>query len=178
MKVWFRCAHCRKVAFQESGAVNRARKIGAPLYCNRTCSGLSRRKHKSKAQKIEEKRLYDIEYRKRDPEGRKARKAAYHARTYDPVEAAKVRKRRMPYHVEYCRRPEYRAWKKGYDLQHRTKRDFGPFADAAQILLTLEREIATRASRYELDLAKGTFGKTQKRRRIYESQSIEGPKGR
>lgn len=97
-----RCAYCRKWTDKSAGHVNRARAAGLNLYCDRRCSGLGRRDGKTKEQKKEEKRLYDIEYRKTSPTLR-ARRRAFHLRTYDPVKAAIVRKKRMPQHVEYCR---------------------------------------------------------------------------
>src|SRR5438046_492055 len=101
----YRCAHCGKEADKPADHVNRAREAGLNLYCNRRCSGLGRRKpRKTKAQKREEKRLYDIQYRKNSPT-LKARRRAFHLRTYDPVKAAKERKKRAPAHAEYCRQP-------------------------------------------------------------------------
>jgi len=57
------CSYCGSIADLPKGAVNRAKRVGANIYCNRVCSGLGRRKGKTKAQKIEEKRLYDAQYR-------------------------------------------------------------------------------------------------------------------
>ena len=116
----------------------------------------------------EEKRLYDIEYRKRNKDILRAKKAAWFQRTYDPVEAAKKRKARMPYHVEYCRQPEYKRWKRAYDMAYRARRQFGEFWESAIILQDLENEILSRVSRYEIGLMNETINKTQKRRREYE----------
>ncbi len=43
-----------------------------------------------------------MEYRRKNRAALKAKKAERHKRTYDPVKAAVVRKKRMPRHVEYC----------------------------------------------------------------------------
>lgn len=163
--VQIRCDHCNKRSERVAGEVNRARKAGLPLYCNRACSGLARRKHRTKAQLIEAKRLYDIEYRKRDPEGRKAARQAYHRATYDPVTAAEHRKKRMQWHVQYCQRPEYKEWKREYDKAYRAEKLYGPFAEAFMLLGDLEAEIASRMSKYEIYLANGTINKALKRRR-------------
>lgn len=112
------CTRCGKRARKLSGGVNRSRRLGLPLYCGRRCAGLARRKHKTKAQRIEEKRLYDIEYKKRNEAALKVKRAAYFQRTYDPVKAAIERKKRMPRHVEYCRQPWYREWKRQYDAAY------------------------------------------------------------
>lgn len=91
--------------------------------------------------KKQAKAEYDRKYRKKNRVRLRAKKAAYFQRTYDPKQAAKARKKRMPAHVEYCRQPEYRAWKKEYDRERRGKK-FGPFAEAHAILLELKKEIA------------------------------------
>lgn len=114
-----RCAHCKKSVERETGHVNRSRKIRAPLYCGRRCSGLGRRKWKPKAQKVAEKRLYDRAYRAKNLKRIKAEKRAYFKRTYDPVKAARERKKRMPRHVAYCRQPRYKAYKSAYDAKRR-----------------------------------------------------------
>ena len=83
---------------------------------------------------------YDRKYRKKNRARIKAEKAAYFQRTYDPVNAAKERKKKMPAHVEYCRQPEYKAWKKKYDKKRRSFK-FGDFAEAHAVLLKLIKEI-------------------------------------
>jgi hypothetical protein len=145
-----------------SGAVNRAREAGLRLFCGRKCSGLARRKHKTKAQKKEEKRLYDIEYRKQNLATIKAKKHAYFVRTYDPAKAAVERKRRAKKHVEYCRRPEYRAWKREYDRRYRAS-EYGPLADAYLLAIDLNREIKSRSTNYEIRRQNQTWGKRQAR---------------
>ena len=161
----FRCAHCGKTADKPAGHVNRSRAAGLKLYCNRRCSGFGRRSKvkKTKAQKRKEKRLYDIEYRKTSPT-LKARRRAFHLRTYDPVKAAKVRKKRAPYHIEYCRQPWYKAWKKEYDRKYRAK-EFGPFADAYTLTLELNREIKRRFNHEEIKYENGCTNKAQRRER-------------
>ena len=72
-----------------------------------------------KAQKVAEKRLYDMAYRAKNLERIKAGKRAYFQRTYDPREAAVERKKRMHLHVAYCRQPRYKAWKREYDRKYR-----------------------------------------------------------
>lgn len=164
-----KCAHCGKVVKQPIGAINRALKLGAPIYCDRVCFGLGRRSHKTKEQKVSEKRQYDMEYRRKNRRILKVKKREYFQRTYDPVAAAKARAARMPRHVEYCRRPEYRRWKRRYDAKYRAQRLFGPFADSALLLKRLEREVASRMTKYEIGLTNGTINKAQLRRRAYAS---------
>jgi hypothetical protein len=128
------------------------------------------RKHKTKAQKREEKRLYDIEYQAKNREKRCAQKREHHHRTYDPVKAAKVRKKRMPYHVEYCRQPAYRAKKREYDRQHRAA-EFGEFAEAYMLTIDLNREIKGRMTNEEIKWENGCTNKSQRR----EREAGQGP---
>jgi hypothetical protein len=171
--VKIRCAHCRKVAERQTSAVNRARKDGLPLYCDRRCSGLARRKHKTKAQRVAEKRLYDMAYRRKHLERLKAEKRAYFQRTYDPRKAAIERKKRMHLHVAYCRQPRYKAWKRAYDQRYRDN-EYGPFAEAARLAIDLNREVKSRSSNYEIRIQNQTLNKRQERRRSAQA----GERGR
>jgi hypothetical protein len=83
---------------------------------------------------------YDRKYRQKNRARIKAKKAAYFQRTYDPVKAAKERKKKMPAHVEYCRQPEYVVWKKEYDKKRRESK-YGEFKDAYLALRSLQKEI-------------------------------------
>lgn len=176
--VSFKCAWCKKPGEQEFGAVNRARKKGAPLYCRRKCAGLARRTHKTKAQRVREKAAYDAEYRKKNRAVLKAKKAAYFKETYDPVAAAVERKRNMPRHVEYCRRPEYRARKTIYDKQYRAKKHFGPFAEVAMLTIDLNREIKQRMTNYEIKYQNQGTNKTQRREREAKQECRGRPRQR
>jgi hypothetical protein len=163
------CAWCGKRSEKPAGAVNRARNAGAPLYCNRICAGLGRRwPPKTAAQKREEKRLYDLEYRATSPT-LKARRHEHHLRTYDPAAAAVKRKARMPWHVAYLRRrmadPEYAAERKEYWRKRDAERNYGPAAEAFLALRDLEHEIKERANAYEIRQASGTGNKRQNRQR-------------
>lgn len=164
------CAYCGKPHGKGIGAINRAKKINAPLYCGRKCAGRGRRNNKTKAEKIEDKRLYDIAYRARNHELLKAKKAAYFQRTYDPVKAAHIRKKRMHLHIEYCRQPRYKAYKHDYDRVYLAKRRFGAFWESALLVRQLDEEVQTMMSKYEIALAHGILNKALKRRREYEAQ--------
>ncbi len=164
------CHHCGKATDLHAGHVNRQRGLGCNLYCSRVCSGLGRRNGKTKAQLVAEKREYDAAYRAKNRATLKAKKADYFQRTYDPETAAIERQKRMPRHVEYCRRPEYRAKKHKYD-KARYANKFGPYADCHMLLMDLETEIASRMTKYEIMLANGTLNKALNRRRQHESLS-------
>jgi len=154
-----------------TGEVNRALKLGLSLYCDKACAGLGRRKNKSKEQKVAEKREYDMEYRRKNRALLKAKKAAWFQQSYDPEKAAIERKKNMARHVEYCRRPEYKAWKKEYDCQYRAKQDYGEFWESAVILIKLDNELDEKMSWYDRQMAKGTLNKANQRRRDYERES-------
>lgn len=117
------------------------------------------------AQLVEEKRIYDMEYRAKNAEKLKQRHHEYHVRTYDPVKAAIIRKKNMPRHVEYCRRPEYRAYKSQYDKVYRSEKLYGPFAGAFLLLQDLKSEINERMTRDEINQANDTYNKRQFRTR-------------
>lgn len=161
----FNCAHCGKIADRPTGHVRRSRAQGMNLYCGRKCSNLGRRDGRTKAQKVEAKRLYDIQYRKKNYEKLKDSHRAYHLRTYDPEKARIVRKKNMARHVEYCRQPEYKRWKKTYDRRYRAKKFYGPMADAFLTVLDLTKEIKSRSTSYEIRRENQTFGKRQARSR-------------
>jgi hypothetical protein len=147
------------------------------LYCSRVCFGLDRRKNISGEQKKAEKRVYDIAYRERNAAKRKAQKAAYHKRIYDPVQAAIARKARMPYHVEYCRRPAYKAKKQKYDKARRAS-EYGPAAEAYRVFLDLWKEIRLRTTSYEAKWENGTWGKVQARRREARAEAEKAARHR
>jgi hypothetical protein len=172
-----KCPHCGKVSDKPAGAVNRARADGLRIFCNRRCAGLARRKHKTKAQKVAEKRAYDVEYRRKNLVMIKARKKEYFQRTYDPASAAIERKKRMKFHVEYCRQPSYKLWKKEYDRRRRDA-EYGPWADAASLTIDLNREIKERASNEQIRWENKTANKVQFRRRAEKAPERTRPRGR
>jgi hypothetical protein len=161
------CPQCQQKAEKASGAVNRSKRAGMTVYCGRGCAGLARRINKSKEQKIAEKAVYDAEYRSKNKDILKAKKATYYAQNHDREKERAYRTKRMPAHVQYCRRAEYRQWKADYDKRYLARKQYGDFADAAILLREVEDEVLSRASRYEIDLASGKLGKTQRRKREY-----------
>jgi hypothetical protein len=162
------CSYCGKPVNQTTGAINRAKKHGRGIYCNRECSGLGRRKNKTPAKRKEEKRLYDMEYRNRNKDLLKEKKAEWFKRTYDVSNAREKRKSRSAFHAEYCRRPEYKEWKKIYDQQYRAKKLFGDYWESSILLTSIEKEVIERVDRVEIYAIRGTLNKKQNRRRDYE----------
>lgn len=174
-----KCDHCRKVIKRAPAQLNRTGT--GRNFCNLHCFSQSRRTFKPKAQKVAEKRLYDIAYRRKNRKLLKAKKHAYFERTYDPVAAAKVRKARMHLHVVYCRQPHYKRWKKRYDNRYRAGKIFGPYAEAFLVLQKIEREVSSRITNYEVRQINGTLNKTLQRKRAYArlvgNQFKNGPVG-
>jgi hypothetical protein len=162
----FTCAHCEKPFLREKGQADRCLRRGDSLYCSRECSAIGRRKGKTIEQKRAEKAEYDADYRSANREKLKAKKAAYYARTFDRDKEREIRKRRMPQHIEYCRRPEYKEWKREYDRNYSAS-EYGAFAGAYLVLVGIQKEILSRATRYEIDLANGKLNKVKKRKHEY-----------
>ena len=126
-----------------------------------------KRSQKTLEQKKAEKAAYDRARRERLGEALRAKKrAAYYANRDEILSKQAVyRVKRMPAHVEYCRRPEYKAKKHEYDLK-RNSEEYGEFAEAHRLLVDLEKEIRSQASAYERRVANGYYLRTaQKRRR-------------
>ena len=163
------CHQCAKPFDKAAGAFNRSKRIGASHYCTRACAGLAKRlaNPPTPEQRKAAKAAYDLEYRARNAEALRTRRHEYFRRTYDPAEAKQYRAARMHLHIEYCRRPEYKAWKAQYDRNHRAK-EYGPFSDAFLLLQDVENEIASQATKYEIALTNGTINKAQSRRRAMQ----------
>jgi len=125
----------------------------------------------------EDKAEYDRKYRKRHKKRIKAQKAEYFKRTYDPAKAAVERKKRMPEHVEYCRQPKYKAYKKKYDASRRAK-SFGDFEEAYKVLKKLKKEIKKQVpDRFDLYAQSGRHQWNpinQARRRRERAKIIDG----
>lgn len=167
----FICAYCGKPGMKYSGHVNRSNRIGAGIYCDKVCAGLGRRDTRTIAEKKAAKAAYDVQYRQDNLDKLKAEKQARHKRTYDPIKAVEHRKTRMPAHIEYCRRPEYKVWKRGYDRKYRTTKQYGDFAECASLLIDIENEIISQMSPQQkaaAHFAEGRTNKTQNRRREHE----------
>jgi hypothetical protein len=146
--------------------LHRAQHLQAPLYCSRACSGLGRRRGKTTAERVEAKRRYDANYRTTHKEVLKKKKQRYWA-THKHLQAPKQKVYRQTHraaHTAYCQQPAYKAYKQGYDRQHRAK-EYGPMAEAVLVLWALEAEIRQRAMWAERASFKGTLNKAQQRRR-------------
>lgn len=160
------CPVCGKEFGAFKGEINRALKNGYVVRCSQACSGIARRNNKTPEQKKIEKAEYDKQYRAQNLDWIKAKKKAHFKATYDPIKAAIKRKERMPQHIEYCRQPEYRAWKKRYDKSYRAAKMFGDFGECAIILEKIFELIDNREIKY----INGLTNKSQIRKRRWQTQ--------
>jgi hypothetical protein len=165
-----RCDHCGAELHKQPSAINRAAAVGARLFCNRTCAGLARRSGKSAEQKKAEKAAYDAKRRTELADQIKTQKREIYLRNREHYLRQHTEYRNRPENVArhnaYCRRPEYVAEKREYDRRRRAVKQFGEeFAESFLLLQDIEKEIDSRATRYEIYLANGTINKAQSRRR-------------
>lgn len=175
----FTCDHCGVIASQPTGAVNRARKKGMRLFCERACAGRAKaarralpvpgtpegREHKARYDAARRAALGDVLREQKREAYRKA------VEERGGVVRSKQRARREANrhrHADYCRTPEYRAWKSEYDRRHRAK-EYGEFAEAHIALVQLQALVDERMTRDEVYAANGTVNKKQTRRRQYEA---------
>jgi|GEM_PF-1826425 len=161
------CPQCGVCAYKPSGAVNRARRAGAPVYCGRECAGLARRSGESLDEKKARKAAYDKLYRAKNADRLRVEKAAYYQQTKNPEKERLARRKRAHLHAEYCRRPEYKKWKREYDRRHRAKKQYGDFADCFLLTQEIRQECLSQASDYEIRLSAGTLNKSNQRKRDY-----------
>lgn len=159
------CPHCNIEFEVKKIYLNRANKIGAPRYCSKKCSGLARRYNKTREQRISEKSEYDRQYREKNRELIKQKKHEHFIKTYDPTQAALDRKKTMPRHIEYCRRPEYKANKITYDMEFRAKKLYGENWESAILIQQINKKLVEMADKAELRTIQGTNNKSKKRKR-------------
>ena len=169
MKNIITCPQCKNTFIAENGRINRARKINAPLYCGKDCAGKGRRlknppsEEERKAAKAE----YDRRRRMENHDEIKRKKREYYYRNHDVIskKLASYRKENMHRHVEYCRQPEYKKYKKQYDRKYRANKFYGEYAEAFLLLQDIDGEIKSQSDDYGIRLANGTLNKAQQRRR-------------
>ena len=135
-----KCAQCRRTFQKSVGAYNRAMKINSPLYCSQKCCGLARKMPVEEKKRL--KAEYDKKRRTEKAEELKAQKKAAYA-LWGPLHRDKereIRKKNMPKHIEYCRQPEYKEWKKKYDRKLRLS-EYGEYAECYELLEQLVKQI-------------------------------------
>lgn len=162
------CPHCKKQANIPSGYVNRAKKLGVPRYCSKKCSGLARRHNRTIAESKAIKSAYDLKYKDRGYV--LILRAWYFFDDYkkNPEKYRKIRQKKMPKHVEYCRQPKYKKYKEKYDKEYRAKKEYGEFWESHLALVKLEKELPSKKiTKYN----QGIINKTQKRKRKWQQEN-------
>lgn len=147
MMIQLTCDHCGQKFERQSGQYKYHSQRCAHVYCSRKCAGLARRLTIDAETKKALKAEYDRNYRATSPTLRQRRAESYR-RNVDREKEKATRQKRMPLHVEYCRRPEYKAKKVVYDAQLRAS-EYGEYAECYRLLIMLEREICARATKNE-----------------------------
>lgn len=159
------CPVCNSSFKKVLGHYNRAVKKRLKVYCNRTCSGIGRRKSKEEKKAVKaayDKKIYNT------PERKLARKR-YFKKSYEenPEKYRLIRRSRYKKHLEYLNNPEYKLWKKEYDKKYRAKKHYGAFAEAALILSELELFLKQNMPD-ELKFQMGITNKKQKRNKLWQ----------
>lgn len=158
------CCFCGKSAKLLTSRVNRAKKMGLNIYCSRKCAGFGRRVNRTDKEKKRIKAEYDREYRIKNLEEIKREHHEYFKKTYNPKQAAIDRKKRMPYHIEYCRQPKYRKWKREYDQKFVARKKFGEYWESALLIKDIEHEY----QQNEVRQINNLHNKSQKRKRKWK----------
>lgn len=170
-QIVFSCAYCGKRGVKHISRFHWSIKQGLNQYCNRKCAGLGRRSNETEEEKKVYKQWYDLFIRasltddERDLKSLQSLVLFHLDYKANPEKYREQRQRKMPAHVEYCRQPKYKEYKKGYDEQYRAKKDYGEYWEAAIILKNLEKEVDSREGRRLNKLHNKT---TQKRKRSWQ----------
>lgn len=167
------CAYCGIIFEKPTGEYNHSVKLGLNIYCNREHSNLGRRVNETEEEKKVYKQWYDLFIRASRTEDERIlfslQKMLLFHLDYkaNPEKYKKERQRRMRAHVEYCRQPKYREYKKTYDEQYRAKKDYGEYWEAAIALKKLDKEIDYRESKRQNKIYNKS---TTKRKRKWQKQ--------
>ncbi len=167
------CAYCGKQFEKSAGHLNRAISQGLNVYCDKKCAGLGRRTNETTEEKKVYKQWYDLFIRASRTEDewilvRLQALVLFHLDyRANPEKYREKRQRKMAAHIEYCRQPEYKKYKKGYDEQYRAKKDYGDFWECAIILKNLDKEIDYRESKRQNKIYNKS---TTKRKRAWQKQ--------
>lgn len=170
------CCYCGKsflVKENNIGTRKRSIRLGLPIYCNLTCAGLGRRTDETPEEKKAIKAWYDrfltASMTEEERELEELQRMVYFQWEYarNPEKHRLRRQKRMEAHIEYCRQPEYKEYKKGYDEQYRAKKDYGEYWEAAIALKNLDKEIDYRESKRQNKIYNKS---TTKRKRAWKKQ--------
>jgi hypothetical protein len=161
------CQQCGKQHEKSTSHYNRAKKLGLNLFCSLQCAGKFKKLNKSIEQKKLEKRLYDMEYRKKNAEILRIKKHEYNKKDYAsrPEHYKKLRKKKQARHNEYCRQEWYKKYKSEYDKKYLAQKKYGELWESAILINQIDKEILKHTTKYEIRFKNNTLNKAQKRRR-------------
>lgn len=166
------CPICNKNYQKSTGHYNRAIKLGALLFCSQKCFGVNRRKNLTLEEKKAAKAEYDKKYRYYHLEGIKAKKAEAFQKDYkaNPEKYKAIRTKRMPKHIEYCRQPEYKKYKKVYDRQFKAFKTYGPVLGELVVMILKIADLVRDedGTKYSIRINNNTYNKSQKRKRKWK----------
>jgi len=159
------CPICNEPFKKSLGHYNRAMKNGLRVFCDKDCAGIARRKSVEEKKKVKaayDKKIYNT------PERQAARKR-YFQNSYkrNPEKYKAIRRAKYPKHLEYLRRPEYKKYKKEYDVKYLAKKDFGIYWESAILLKELEDHLL-KIRPDGIKFQMGITNKTQKRKRLWQ----------
>lgn len=165
------CSYCNSNLNKTTSEINRSKKEGRKLFCNKTCFALSRKKNESPGIKKERKRLYDINYR-----GNNKDKICTDKKLYNETKSGRETQKRnrykfKEYHSEYCKTDKYKSYKKDYDKYYRAKDRYGEYYESFLLIIEIEKEYEKKDTRLQLNLV----NKSQKRKRNYEKTQCKKP---
>jgi hypothetical protein len=161
------CEYCGVDIEKATGHVNRARKLGMGLFCDRVCFGLHKRVDRTDEEKKKIKYEYDKKRRAELKDILKQKQKAYNESPAGRAMQKRHREKRKEFHKEYIKSDRYRAWKKNYDEKYHAKKNYGEFFEAAIVLKRIEEVILP--EKQESKIQKGTYNKSQKRKRQWNS---------
>ena len=176
------CCHCHTsftVKENNRGQRLRSIRLGLPIYCGKKCAGIGRRSNETPEEKKVYKQWYDLFIRASKTEDEKIldslQKLVLFHLDYkaNPEKYRQARQRRMPAHIEYCRQPKYKEYKKGYDEQYRAKKDYGEYWEAAIALKNLDKEIDYRESKRQNKLYHKSTTKRKRQWQKHLKQSVK-----
>jgi len=113
---------------------------------------------RSDAEKKRLKAEYDKAYRAKRADYIKTRMQKYNESPAGRAMQKRNRDKFKQSHLEYCRTPEYRKWKKEYDHKYRLKKKYGEFWEAGSVLVKLNEILPSKTIKYN----QGLINKTQK----------------
>jgi hypothetical protein len=112
--------------------------------------------------KKEAKRLYDIEYRRKNLERINERKRKYNSSPAGRAMQKRQREKQKSNHLKYCRTKKYRQYKKEYDQEFRSKKLYGEFWECMILVEKIfNKVIELTPDKYERDKMRGNINRLQ-----------------